>query len=251
VGIDPTGGSSPTGASVAWSAPLTPAGFTRFTMSIPAAGERATLFLHATLDSEDIPATVVWDAVEAQNAVVENGSFEGPFVRQSTLTVPEGWVAYFEDGGNSPITGRDAYSVYGAWSRDGGASWSGAVPVAANRDATGSTTGAIGPDVYPVITTTTDPASVAFFYVYESGDPPAGTSFLRYGRPAMTTCALGTTDCSQPPGMPLLPRDVVRPSRRLLMAPDPFHQERSLLIWDALQADYESKDVYATYVAVR
>ena len=189
--------------------------------------------------------------MQAQNAVVVNGSFEGPFVRQSTLTVPEGWHAYYEDSGNSPITGRDAYTVYGAWSRDGGSSWSAAVRVATNRDATGSTTGAIGAEVYPVITTATEPPTVAFFYVYESGDPPAGTTFLRYGRPAMTVCTLGTTDCSSPPGTLLLPRDVVRPSRRLLLAADPFHQERSLLIWDALQADYEHKDIYATYVAVR
>jgi hypothetical protein len=251
VGIDPRGGSSPDGANVVWSAPQTQASFSRFAVSAPAAGGTATLFLRATLESDDFPATVVWDAVQAQNAMVVNGSFEGPFVRQSTLTVPEGWAAYYEDGGNSPITGRDAYTVYGAWSRDGGASWSSAAPVAANRDATGSTTGAIGAEVYPAITTATEPPSVAFFYVYESGDPPAGTNFLRYGRPAMTTCSLGTTDCSTPPGTPLLPRDAVRPSRRLLLTADPFHQERSLLIWDALQADYESKDVYASYVAVR
>ena len=251
VGIDPTGGRSPDGASVVWSAPQTPAGFSRFSVSAPAAGGTATLFLHATLDSDDAPAAVVWDAVQAQNAVVVNGSFEGPFVRQSTLTVPEGWQAYYEDSGNSPIAGRDAYTVYGAWSRDGGGSWSAAVPVAANRDATSSTTGAIGAEAYPAITTAMEPPTVAFFYVYESGDPPAGTTFLRYGRPAMTVCTLGTTDCSSPPGTLLLPRDVVRPSRRLLLAADPFHQERSLLIWDALQADYEHKDIYATYVAVR
>lgn len=251
VGIDPTAGNSPDGGSVVWSAPQTPTSFSRFSVSAPAAGGTATLFLHATLDSNDTPATVVWDAVQTQNAAVENGSFEGPFVRQSTLTVPEGWAAYYEDGGNSPISGRDAYTVYGAWSRDGGASWSASLPVAANGDTTGSTTGAIGAEVYPVITTATEPPTVAFFYVYESGDPPAGTAFLRYGRPVMTTCTLGTTDCSTPPGTPLLARDAVRPSRRLLMAADPFHQERSLLIWDALQPDFASKDVYATYVAVR
>ena len=103
----------------------------------------------------------------------------------------------------------------------------------------------------PVITTATQPPSVGLYNVYETGDPPAGTSFLRFGRPAMTVCELGTDECSDPPGAPLLARDIVRPSYRLFVAADPFDQERSLLIWDALQMDYTNKDVYATYVAVR
>jgi hypothetical protein len=251
LGIDPTGGNSPSSPNVVWSAPARPSAFTRFAASAPAAGETATLFLHATLNTPDVPATVVWDAARTQNANLDNGSFEGPFVTQSTLTVPEGWSAYYQDSGNTPISGRDVTTVYGTWSSDGGRTWSGAQHVAANRDASGATTGAIRPDVYPVITTATEPPSVAFFYVYESGDPPAGTSFLRFGRPVMTTCELGTTECSESPGTPLMPRDAVRPSYRLFVARDSFHQERAMLIWDALQTDYESKDVYATYVAVR
>jgi hypothetical protein len=251
MGIDPTGGNSPDSPSVVWSAANAPTAFTRFAVSAPAAVDTVTLFLRATLNTPGVRVTVVWDAAQAQNAGLDNGGFEGPFVAQSTLTVPEGWSAYYEDSGNSPLSGRDVYTVYAAWSGDGGSSWSAATPVVANRDISGGTTGAMRPDVYPVITTATEPASVAFFYVYEAGDPPAGTSFLRFGRPTVTTCELGSTACGDPPGRPLMPRNVVRPGYRLLVAPDPFHQERAMLIWDALQTDYASKDVYATYVALR
>jgi len=250
-GIDPTGGNNPDSPDVVWSAPATPSSFTRFSVSAPAVGGTATLFLHATLNTSDVPVTVVWDAAGAQNADLNNSSFEGPFSTQSTLTVPESWSAYYEDSGNSPISGRDVYTVQAAWSSDGGSSWSAATEVAANREVSGGTTGALGTSVFPVITTATEPPFVAFFYIYEAGDPPAGTRFLRFGRPTMIVCELGTSACDDPPGTPLLPRNVVRPSRQLLMASDPFHQERAMLIWDALQADYESKDVYATYVTVR
>ena len=251
LGIDPTGGNSPGSPNVVWSAPDSPSAFTRFTASVPAAGESATLFLHATLNTSDVPVTIVWDGAQAQNGGLDNGSFEGPFVLQSTLLVPESWIAYYQDSGNSPISGRDIYTVYAAWSSDGGASWSAAAPVTANRDGSGATTGAIRPDVYPIITTATEPPSAGFFYIYESGDPPAGTNFLRFGRPTLTVCELGATECSEPPGAPLLPRNVVRPGYRLLLAPDPFHQARAVLVWDALQTDYASKDVYATTVVVR
>lgn len=251
IGIDPTGGHNPNSPTVVWSDAAAPGAFTRFSVSAPAAGDTATLFLHATLNTLDALATVVWDSVRAENAIVHNGSFEGTFVTQSTLTVPEEWAAYYRDGSAAPISGRDIYTVYAAWSRDGGANWSASAPVASNRDGSGATTGAIRPDVFPIVTTATEPPSVGFFYIYESGDPPPGTGFLRFGRPALTMCELGTTECSDSPGTPLLPRNVVRPAYRLLLAPDAFHQERAVLVWDALQTDYAGKDVYATTVVVR
>jgi hypothetical protein len=251
VGIDPTGGTSPDGPNVVWSAPGAPASFAPFSVSTPAAGETATLFLHATLNTTDTPATVVWDGAHVQGASLSNGGFEGPFVSQSTLTVPESWTAYYRDSGNDPISGRDIYTVYATWSSDGGSSWSDAMPVVANRESSGATTGAFGSDIYPIITTATDPPSVTFFFVYEAGDPPPGTSFLRFGRPVMVICTLGTPACSEPPGALLLPRNVVRPSQRLFVAADPFDPDRALLLWDALQMDYVHKDVYATYVTVR
>lgn len=251
IGIDPTGGHNPNSPMVVWSDAAAPGAFTPFNVGTQAAGDTATLFLHATLNTQTTQATVVWDTVRTENAIVHNSSFEGAFVAQSTLAVPEEWTAYYRDGSAAPISGRDIYTVYAAWSRDGGANWSGAAPLVANRDASGATTGAIRPDVYPIITTATDPPAVGFFYIYESGDPPPGTAFLRFGRPALAVCELGSNDCSDSPGAPLLPRNVVRPGYRLLLAPDAFHQERAVMIWDALQTDYVSKDVYVTTVVVR
>jgi hypothetical protein len=198
-----------------------------------------------------VPATAVWDTAAVENGSLINGDFEGPFVTQSTLTVPEGWTAYYQDSGNSPVTGRDVYTVYAAWSANGGSAWVGPEAVTANRDQSGSTAGAIRPDVVPVISTATETPSVSFFYIYETGDPPPGTAFLRFGRPYTTMCDLGTAGCTDAPGRPLLPHDVVRPGYRLLSAPDPFNAGRALLAWDSLQTDAASRDIYASYLVLR
>ena len=64
-------------------------------------------------------------------------------------------------------------------------------------------------------------------------------------------CTLGTTDCAAAPGVPFLPRTVVRPSLNLRLARDPFDAGRVLLAWDARQADNVAKDVYATFGTMR
>jgi hypothetical protein len=193
----------------------------------------------------------VWDSAVIQNGVLVNGDFEGPFVLQDSITVPEGWTAWYQDSGNIPPGGRDEYTVYAAWSDNGGSAWTGPEAVTANRDSSGSTTGAIRPDVTPIISMATEPPSVSFFYIYESGDPPPDTEFLRFGRPYLTMCDLGTADCTDTPGASLLPRNVVRPSYRLFVAADPFNPDRAILTWDSLQTDVTNKDVYATYVVLR
>lgn len=251
IGLDPTGGANPDSANVLWSAAANPTTFSQFSLTAPAAGAAATLFLHATLNTPDVPATVVWDAAAATNGTLTNGDFEGPFTSQSTLTIPDGWTPYYQDSGNSPSSGRDVYTVYAAWSANGGSSWNGPEIITANRDASGSTTGAIRPDVFPLITTATEPPAVSFIYLYETGDPPPGTTFLRFGRPTLTRCDLGTTACSPVPGTRLLPDTVVRPSYRLRLAPDPLTPDRAILVWDALQTDATHKDVYATYLVLR
>jgi hypothetical protein len=248
LGIDPTGGDNPHHPNVVWSAAAAPGDFSEFAVSAPAQGETATLFLHATYDATGI---AVWDTATAQNAGLHNGDFEGPFISQSTLTVPEGWTAYYQDGGNSPISGRDVYTVYAAWSSNGGSVWASPEAVVANRTQSGSTTGAIRPDVFPLISTATESPSVSFIYVYETGDPPPGSQFLRFGRPAITSCALGTADCTDSPGTLLLHAGLVRPSHRLLVAPDRRDPGRALMAWDSLQTDFTSKDVYATYLVLR
>ncbi|MCI0398016.1 MAG: hypothetical protein L0322_24230 [Chloroflexi bacterium] len=251
VGLDPTGGVNPDSPTVVWSAADAPAAFSQFSASVPASGPVATVFLEATLNTTGLPATAVWDAAGMDNGDLVNGGFEGPFVVQSSLAVPEGWTAYYEDSGNSAIAGRDGYAVTAAWSPDGGATWSGPAVVAENRDASGSLTGAIRPDVTPLISLATEIPSVTFFTIYETGDPPPGTAFLRFGRPHLVLCALGTDNCADAPGDPLLLRTVARPALNLVLAADPFNPDRALLVWDGLQTDYVNRDVYATFLVMR
>jgi hypothetical protein len=256
IGIDPTGGDNPDSPDVVWSAAAAPTGFTQFSISVPAQGSAATIFLRGTLNTADVPGTAVWDSAVVHPSAGSGSSgvnldFEGPFVLQDSITVPDGWMAWYQDSGNSPVNGRDTYTVYAAWSDRGGSAWTGPETVSANRDVSSGTTGAIRPDVTPIISTATEPPSVSFFYIYETGDPPPDTTFLRFGRPYMTMCDLGTADCTDAPGIPLLPRNVVRPSYRLLLAADPFNPDRAVLAWDSLQSDVTNKDVYASYVVLR
>ncbi|MCA9918837.1 MAG: hypothetical protein KC445_12840, partial [Anaerolineales bacterium] len=256
LGLDPTGGDNPDSPSVVWSSAEAPGSFSQFSVSAPAQGSTATIFLRGTLNGSGVAGTAVWDAVSIHSSAGPepggtNLDFEGPFITQDSLTVPEGWTAWYQDSGYAPTNGRDAYTVYAAWSEDGGRKRAGPAAIAANIDATGSTTGAIRPGVTPIITAATEPPSVSFFYIYEAGDPPPDSTFLRFGRPYQTQCELGTTNCMDTPGIPLLERNVVRPSHTLLAAPDPFNPNRAVLVWDALQTDNENKDVFATYAVLR
>lgn len=251
LGIDPTGGDNPDSPDVVWSAVDAPGDFTQLSVSVPAQGSTATVFLRGTLESADVPGTAVWDSAVIQNGSGVNLDFEGPFISQDSITVPEGWTAWYQDSGNTLPGGRDVYTVYAAWSDNGGSGWTGPEAVTANRDLSGGTTGTIRPDVTPIISLATEPPLVSFFYIYEAGDPPPDTTFLRFGRPYQTQCDLGTADCTDTPGAPLLPRNVVRPSYRLLAASDPFNPDRAILTWDSLQTDVTNKDVYTTYVVLR
>lgn len=256
LGIDPTGGDNPDSPDVVWSSADTPASFSQFQVSALAQGITATIFLRGTLNVSQVSGTAFWDAVTIHTSAGSETSgvnldFEGPFVSQDSLIVPEGWTAWYQDSGYTPTNGRDAYIVYTAWSDDGGSNWAGPVAITVNSDATGSTSGAIRPDVTPIIAVATEPPSVSFFYVYEAGDPPPGTTFLRFGRPYQTQCELGTTNCTARPGIPLLERSIVRPSYHLLATPDPFNPNRAVLVWDSLQTDNVHKDVYATYAVLR
>ncbi|MCC6604587.1 MAG: hypothetical protein IT327_15365 [Anaerolineae bacterium] len=251
LGLDPIGGSNPDSPDVIWSAPDAPVSFTQFSVSAPAQGNTATVFLRGTFNGSNVAGTAVWDAVTIQNGSGTNLDFESSFVTQDSLTVPEGWTAWYQDSGSGPTNGHDAYTVYAAWSDDGGSNWAGPVAVTANNDATGSTTGAIRSNVTPIIAAATEPPSVSFFYVYAAGDPPSDTTFLRFGRPYQTQCELGTTNCTDTPGIPLLEHSAVRPSYHLLAAPDPFNSNRAALVWDSLQTDTINKDVFATYAVLR
>ncbi len=251
IGIDPAGGDNPDSPDVVWSDAASSADFTQLSVNVPAQGSIATIFLHGTLNSNGASGTAVWDSATLQNGDGANLDFEGNFVQQNTITIPEGWTAWYQDSGYAPVNGRDVYTIYAAWSDNGGSVWTGPEAVTANRDLSGGTTGAIRPNVTPIISTATEPPSVSFFYIYETGDPPPDTEFLRFGRPYQTQCDLGTATCTDTPGIPLLPRNVVLPSYRLLAAADPFYPDRAILTWDSLQTDVLNKDVYATYAILR
>lgn len=251
LGLDPTGGVDPAGPNVIWSTGSQPINFSPFTLAAPATGGSATVFLEATQNTADSPATAIWDAVEMQNGDLLNGSFEGPFVSQSTMTVPESWTAYYRDSGNAPAAGRDVYTVYAAWSSDGGSTWSAPAVITENRDTSGSITGAIRPAVYPLISMATDPPSASFVFIYETGDPPPYTGFLRFGRPYLVRCELATTDCTDSPGESLLPRLVIRPAFSLSLFPDPFNSDRAVMAWDSLQEDMVNKDVHLSTLVMR
>lgn len=256
IGLDPTGGDNANSPHVVWSEATTAATFTSLSITVPAQGSTATLFLRGTLHTAAVSGTAVWDTAvmhpsTGSGSALVNGDFEGPFISQDSITVPAGWTVWYQDSGNTLPGGRDVYTVYAAWSDNGGSAWTGPEAITANRDMSGGTTGAIRPDVHPLIATATEPPSVTFFYIYETGDPPPNTAFLRFGRPYQTQCTLGTADCTDTPGAPLLPHNVVRPSTRLLAARDPFNPDRAVLTWDGLQTDVTNKDAYATYVVLR
>lgn len=251
IGLDPTGGDNPDSPAVVWSTAASPTNFAPFSVTIPARGSTATLFLQGVLNAQNTPGTAVWDTVTIQNGNGTNLDFEAPFTIRDSILTPEGWAAWYQDSSYRPTHGHDLYTIYAAWSDNGGTIWTGPTAVTANRDLSGGITGAIRPDVIPILSAATDPPAVTFFYIYETGNPPPNTTFLRFGRPYQTQCELGTTSCTGTPGTPLLTRSVVRPATRLLVTADPFTKGRALLVWDGLQTDSTHKDIYATYVVLR
>lgn len=251
LGLDPTGGTNAAATSVIWSDPSTPVTFQSFSLTSATSDATATVFLEATTTIPHQPATAVWDSVDVDNGSLSNPDFEEAFLTQSTLIVPEGWTAYYQDSGNQQGSGRDLYTVYAVWSADGGNTWSAAAPMFQNRETSGSLTGAFQPQAYPLISLATDPPSVTFTFIYSAGDPPPGSDFQRFGRPYQGQCELGTTHCTDHPGTPLLPRLSVRPARHLLLTRDLLIPGRAVLVWDSLQLDYRTHDVLATYLVLR
>lgn len=259
IGIDPTGGSDPFSNNVVWSTNVTnPESFTTISLETAVSGGSATVFLRATQTTADIHAVAIFDHVEVTNgdASIQNASFEEGFTEQGVLAdVPNGWTAFFDDTYTNVIDSeaipRDVYRVYGAWSSDRGVNWSGKEIITENRELAAGTTGALRAEVYPVILTSTEPDEIAFFYVHESGDPPVDTSFLRYGRPYLTRCEAGTTNCTDTPGEPLFSRNQIRPTTNLIAVSDHHSGDgKVVLLWETLQTDYESKDVHMTLLSL-
>ncbi|MCB9444053.1 MAG: hypothetical protein H6669_07435 [Ardenticatenaceae bacterium] len=256
VGIDPQGGTNPNSPDVIWSGEQSPLNaYAFFTINAISQEDDVTVFLRSRPDSIKAHNEAYWDTAEISVGTLQNGDFESifsPYLGNSILVAPDGWIPVFADDTYSGPPARDIYKVYAAWSSNGGGVWTSGEVVAENNSPSTGTTGAIAPNAYPLVTLATDPPSATVFYIYESGDPPPDTAFLRYGRPYAMRCELGTADCDiDNPGEPLFSRQVVRPSYDLLLARDLFNPDQGLLAWTSLQEDYEGQDVFATYVIVR
>ena len=249
VGIDPSGGTDANSPHVVWSAHHTPDLFTEFTVNSVANGSQITVFLEGLSTEQDVMSATVWDNVHLQDATLINASFEEMFLTQNGQSIPNGWTAYFEDGSFAPATAETVYTVYTVWSSDNGANWTNPIEVVQNRDASGSLSGAIPADVFPLISAETETPTVSFVYLYAAGNPPAGTDFIRFGRPYIAQCDLVSAECL--PRQPLLARSLVRPATQLIVAKDTVDASRATLVWTSRQSDTVTHDLFATQLVLR
>ena len=251
IGIDPTGGSDSNSASIIWSASSMSNQFTEFSVSTLANGSQITVYLEGIFSESETSAMTVWDSVDLQGGSLINAGFEGSFASQNGQQIPNGWTAYFEDGSFAPVTADAIYTVYSSWSSNGGASWSAPIEVIQNRETSGSLSGAIPLDVFPLISAETENPTVSFVYLYAAGNPPADSEFIRFGRPYMAQCDLISAECSQSPGDPLLEREIVRPVTQLVSAKDALDSGRATIVWTSRQSDTVSHDIFATNLVLR
>ncbi len=251
LGIDPSGGTDANSDHILWSANHIPDTFTEFTVNGIANGAQITVFLEGTFSEPDATSLTVWDNAQLHNGSLVNASFEKTFSTQNGQSIPDGWTAYFEDGSFAPATAETVYTVYTSWSSDKGTSWTTPIEVVQNRDASGSLSGAIPSNVFPLISAETDPPTVSFVYLYAAGNPPSGTNFIRFGRPYIAQCTLISADCTSSPGEPLLERSATRPASQLVAARDALDPSRATLVWTARQSDTHTHDIFATQLVLR
>jgi hypothetical protein len=245
IGLDPTGGTNPDGGTVLWSGSANPlTQYQPFTVSGTAVTDRITLFLRARPDGVRVHNQAYWDSATLSGGSLANGEME-----LFSGGIPAGWTPFYEDSGALPAAPRDRYTVYAAWSADGGATWSHPFPASENRLPGQGLTGAIQPNVYPFLSVQGQSQRLHLFYIYESGDPPPQTAFIRYGRPVTVSCDLTTGTCDEPQGNGWLAE--TPPASDLILAAYPLLTRRGLLAWGGLQTDYERRDVYAVAAAVR
>jgi hypothetical protein len=252
IGIDPTGGLNPAAGSVVWSPPANPIdSYAPMSVSSPAQGPLATVYLKSNPVQPRSHNDIYWDNVTLTGGDLVNGDFELSFPQYNgvaELKVAEDWHPFYvEDGVMGTSEGRTI--VRGAWSSDGGRSWSEHFEVVRNAHRGNGQSGKFSSDAYPVIALENEPdPAVVFFMNYEEGDPPpTQPDALRYGRPRIAICELGSTDCTGSPGELLLPSQATRPVIHLSVGVSPDRQ-RGLVLWDALQPGEEAKDVYVTSI---
>lgn len=254
LGLDLNGGTDPESDDIVWSATaVNPTSFEELEVTALATGTLdVTLFLHAIQSSPNIDGEAIWDDVQLFNAGdLQNSDFEeGNYTYSTVPNIPNAWIPFYRDdyaSGSTPPAIADRYTVHTIWSSDRGESWSEPEVISENSELAVGTTGAFGPKVFPIISVGTEPASVTFFYIYEKGDPPIDSAYIRFGRLFTTTCELGSTTCEpEPPGEPILSRVEARPVTRLSVVQDQQTPHHIIVSWSALQADFDSNDIFTS-----
>lgn len=210
-------------------------------------GSHATLFLRTNPDEPRQNQDAYWDDVVVTGGVLTNLELENPFPQYHgirELNVAEGWQPFYvEDPPNVMSTGR--YIVHGSFSIDGGNSFVDPFTVAINAENGRSTTGAIGPHAYPIIDRSKVAPWVAFVYVFEAGDPSPGGGTVRYGKPSVVVCEIGSTESCGPgeSGGRLVPASVNMPVKNLAVGVS-LNNTRAAIAWDAYQgALAQNKDI--------
>ncbi|MGB1249623.1 MAG: hypothetical protein ACPG8W_03255 [Candidatus Promineifilaceae bacterium] len=251
VGIDPSGGIDSNSSGVVWSSNNTSNQFTEFNVSTFANSSQVTVFLEGTFSALSIAGITLWDDTNLQNSSLVNAGFEDIFVSQNNQQTPEGWTPYFEDGSFATTAADDIYTVQTVWSNDGGITWVAPTEVVQNREVSGSLSGAIPSNVFPLISAETETPTATFIYLYAAGNPPPNSDFIRFGRPFTAQCDLISAECTPSPGNPVLSRNLVRPVTQLILAKDTLDPNRATLVWTSRQSDTISHDIFATQLVLR
>ena len=128
IGLDPAGGINPNGAGVLWSAEANPLNqYAPLAVPGTAVSNRITLFLRARPDAIRAHNEAIWDGAELSGGTLVNGRMDA-----FSAGIPDGWTPFYEDSGAGGAPPRDRYTVYAAWSADGGQSWTGPLLVNEN-----------------------------------------------------------------------------------------------------------------------
>jgi hypothetical protein len=244
--LDPYGGVDASNPLLLCSAPNnTLDAWTPITVSAVASAATATLFLRSNPDLPRGNNDLYWDSVTVSGGTIVNGGFERAFPSWQgigELKVAEGWIPfYIEDPPAGQRSGR--YEVHLAWSGDEGISWSPEQMVAINAQDSNEKTGSIGPYAYPVVDAAGERVAVVF--LYNEGDPTFSGGTIRYGRPSVVVCAVGTSTCwPDQSGARLLPASTNRPAVTLQVK---AMNGTAVVAWDAYQGSLaQNKDVFAT-----
>lgn len=250
IGLDPTAGRNPYAATVIWSGERSPTtGWEEISVQIPATSSQITLFLRSRPNADRARSTAYFDDIRINNGTLGNGSFEEPFTPMPSdpdSQLPNEWEPFWEENVNNAPS-RQPYTAYAVISTDNGNTWTSPQVVTSNQTPAQGATGALENGVHPHILP--QGQGVSFTHIYSSGDP-AETDERRFGRIHTTHCNLTLTDCTKPPGEPLLPRTALRPVSHLFTTRDPFDDTRTLAVWQMVQTDHERYDVLGTWIGM-